>query len=224
MLKLDGYWKVLFEEETQKPYFSNLFNFLEVAFTEKDIYPEPDLMFRALELTPWDNIKVVILGQDPYHGEGQADGLAFSVPDRQQIPPSLRNIFKELNKDCDVEIPKSGDLSDWARQGVLLLNTCLTVEASKPTSHQGKGWETFTDAVISACSAIDDRSVCFLLWGSAAQAKAPLIDGKRHMVFKAAHPSPFSAHNGFMGCNHFSKVNSHLVSQGQKPIKWGNVI
>jgi uracil-DNA glycosylase len=177
------------------------------------------LIFHAYDLSPFDAVKVVILGQDPYHGVGQAHGLSFSVPDGIKAPPSLVNIFKELATDMELPRPASGNLENWARQGVFLLNSMLSVEAGQPGSHQKTGWQYFTDATIKTLS--DHRShIVFMLWGAFAQKKAHLIDGKKHLILQAAHPSPFSAHNGFFGCRHFSKANAYLVKNGSSPIDW----
>ncbi len=186
----------------------------------KIIYPKQEDVFNALVYTPFDRVSVVILGQDPYHGPGQAEGLSFSVPRGVPIPPSLQNIFKEIHTDIGLPIPKIGHLESWARQGVLLLNTVLTVEQGRPASHAGRGWEQFTDTIISKISE-HKNNVVFLLWGRHAQAKASLIDSTRHTVLTAAHPSPLSAYNGFFGCKHFSKTNAALVLAGKQPIDWG---
>jgi uracil-DNA glycosylase len=184
------------------------------------VYPCEEDIFRALHLTSFEQVKIVILGQDPYHGPGQAHGLAFSVPAGVAFPPSLRNIFKELKRDLGIEAPLFGDLSGWARQGVLLLNTSLTVRAGEAGSHQGMGWERFTDAVVKTLD-LERQGLVFLLWGNHAQAKADLIDPGRHSVLTAPHPSPLSAHRGFIGCGHFSKANELLVQHGKTPIDWG---
>jgi uracil-DNA glycosylase len=176
-------------------------------------------VFNAFAQCPFDTVKVVILGQDPYHGKGQAHGLAFSVPDHVPIPPSLQNIYKEIKNDIGTDVPQTGNLERWAKQGVLLLNATLTVEQGNPGSHQGRGWEVFTDAVIQKISK-EKEHVVFLLWGKFAQSKSSLIDENKHLILKAAHPSPFSAHNGFFGCHHFSKTNSYLQSHGKGPIVW----
>lgn len=185
----------------------------------KTVYPSNDNIFRALELTPIEDVKVVILGQDPYHGAGQAHGLSFSVQKGVKIPPSLRNIYKELHDDIGMDIPTHGFLEGWAKQGVLLLNTCLTVEAGQAASHQGKGWEEFTDQVIEQVNALD-TPVVFMLWGSHAQKKSSMIDDNKHLVLTAPHPSPLSAHRGFLGCGHFSKANDFLMKSGRGIIEW----
>ncbi len=212
-------WKKILWEEFQSPYFSELKSFLVQETTSHSIYPPGKLIFNAFQHTPFDNVKVVILGQDPYHGAGQAHGLCFSVPQGIKAPPSLVNIFKELNSDLGMDIPAHGNLESWADQGVLLLNATLTVRAGEAGSHQKKGWETFTDAVIARISEHKELSGIFL-WGRYAQAKEALIDEKKHLVLKAAHPSPFSAYNGFFGCRHFSKSNHFLKERGIEPVDW----
>lgn len=207
--------------EFEKPYFKSLKkSILDEKEKGKTVYPPSQLIFNAFDSTPFESVKVVILGQDPYHGEGQAMGLSFSVPNGIAVPPSLRNIFKELQSDIpDYKIPSNGDLSHWATQGVLLLNAFLTVNKSEPASHQKFGWETFTDEVIRTISTQLD-GVVFLLWGSFAQQKAMLIDTSKHLVLTAPHPSPFSAHKGFLGCKHFSQTNDYLLANGKTPIAW----
>lgn len=208
------------ESEFQKPYFLELKRFLDNETTlGKVIYPHQNLIFNAIEQCLFEEIKVVIIGQDPYHGTGQANGLAFSVNVGQKIPPSLRNIYKELKDDVGFEIPTHGDLTAWAKQGVLLLNSVMTVEEGKPGSHQHKGWETFTDAVINKLSG-ENNGIVFLLWGNYAKSKIELIDASKHKIFTAAHPSPLSAYQGFFHCKHFSKTNEYLLQQGKKPISW----
>ena len=187
--------------------------------TQHAVYPPGPSIFEAFNLTPFDKVKVVILGQDPYHGDGQAHGLSFSVPDGIKPPPSLVNIFKELHQDLSIPIPKSGNLTKWAKQGVLLLNATLTVRAKTPGSHQKKGWEQFTDAAIRSLSN-EKEGLVFMLWGRFAQEKESLIDHQKHFILKAAHPSPFSAHNGFFKCRHFSKTNDILKKLGKEPIDW----
>lgn len=219
-VKIEPSWKAVMEEEFQQPYFAQIANHLK---TEKQmgktIYPPGRLIFNAFEQTPFDRVKVVLLGQDPYHGPGQAHGLCFSVPAGVAFPPSLVNIFRELHDDLGVPVPRSGDLSPWARQGVLLLNAILTVRAGEPASHSKIGWERFTDAVIRKISELKS-GVVFLLWGRFAQSKEVLIDTSKHHVLKAAHPSPYSAERGFFGCRHFSKTNAILMQQKQSPIDW----
>lgn len=214
-------WKSALTNEFVQPYFVSLTSFVRTAYTNTatHIYPPPKKIFEAFALCPLEKVKVVLLGQDPYHGYKQAHGLAFSVQDHIAIPPSLKNIYKEIHRDIGTPIPKSGNLTHWAQQGVLLLNTTLTVEAGKAGSHQGRGWEHFTDAVI--CAVSEKRSnVVFLLWGKYAQAKSSLIDTSKHLILTAPHPSPLSAHTGFFGCAHFSKTNAYLIETNQTPIRW----
>ena len=212
-------WKQVLWEEFQSPYFSELKQFLVRERQQYTVYPPGPQIFNAFHHAPFDRVKAVILGQDPYHGRGQAHGLCFSVPPGIPQPPSLVNIFKELHDDLGIPIPAHGSLVNWADQGVLLLNATLTVRAGHAGSHQNRGWETFTDAVIRKISE-QKSGVVFLLWGRYAQAKENLVDGLRHMVLKAAHPSPFSAYNGFFGCRHFSRTNVFLAQQGIEPIDW----
>ncbi len=212
-------WKKILWEEFQSPYFSELKEFLVEETSSHTIYPPGKLIFNAFQHTPFDRVKVVILGQDPYHGAGQAHGLCFSVPPGIKAPPSLVNIFKELQADLGIAIPAHGNLESWADQGVLLVNATLTVRAGEAGSHQRRGWETFTNAVIEKISR-EKTNVVFLLWGRYAQAKESLVDGEKHLVLKAAHPSPFSAYNGFFGCKHFSKANSFLEQKGIEPLSW----
>jgi uracil-DNA glycosylase len=211
-------WKEMLFEEFNQQYFQDLKQFLTDEKQQNVVYPPGPLIFNAFNQTPFEEVKVVILGQDPYHGPGQANGLCFSVSNGIKHPPSLVNIFKEMQKDLNVPYPKTGDLSGWARQGVLLLNTTLTVRAHSPASHQGQGWEFFTDAVIRSLSE-HREGIVFILWGRHAQNKKPLIDMTKHHVLEAAHPSPYSA-NGFFGCRHFSKTNYLLLNQGTMPINW----
>jgi uracil-DNA glycosylase len=219
-VQIEESWKQILDDEFQLPYFSAIKQFL-VKEREQGatVYPPGPLIFNAFNLTPFDQLKVVILGQDPYHGKGQAHGLCFSVPNGVQQPPSLQNIFKELNSDLNIPISKSGNLTKWAQQGVLLLNALLTVRANQPASHHNIGWETFTDAVIRKISD-EKEGVIFLLWGKFAQEKQPLINLTKHHALKAAHPSPYSASNGFFGCKHFSRTNELLIQQGKTPIDW----
>jgi len=214
-------WQEILEQELEKDYMQSLRNFLkQEKETGQVVYPRSADVFNAFRHTPFDIVKVVLLGQDPYHGPGQAHGLSFSVQKGVPIPPSLRNMYKELASDIPAfKVPVHGDLSSWADQGVLLLNATLTVRAHQAGSHQGKGWENFTNHVISALSA-EKKGLVFLLWGKFAQNKAQLIDATKHNLLKAAHPSPLSAHNGFLGCRHFSKTNEILLAQGQAPIDW----
>ncbi|SNS79609.1 Uracil-DNA glycosylase [Ekhidna lutea] len=218
-IKIEESWKVRLASEFQKDYFKELTDFVKKEYALKQVYPPGSLIFSAFDHCPFDQLKVVIVGQDPYHGPGQANGLCFSVADGIRQPPSLQNIFKEIQTDLGQPIPESGNLERWAKQGVLLLNATLTVEARKPGSHQGKGWEPFTDAVLETISR-EKEGIVFLLWGAYAQKKGALVDSNKHLVLKARHPSPFSAHNGFFGCNHFSKTNQYLSSKGLTPIKW----
>lgn len=216
-------WKEELSDTFEQPYFRNLISFLKAEKAAgKVIYPPGPKIFHAFERTPFNQVKVVILGQDPYHGPGQAMGLSFSVPDGVAIPPSLRNIFKELHQDVGVPIPGSGNLESWAGQGVLLLNAALTVEAHQANSHAKAGWYPFTDTVIERISQ-DRDAVVFMLWGKFAQGKEALIDTSKHLVLKAAHPSPFAADNGFFGCRHFSKANAFLRAHGKQEINWGSV-
>ena len=219
-VRLEDSWKVALGKEFASPYMSALKAFLKnEKVAGKTIFPKGAEYFRALDLTPLDEVKVVILGQDPYHGAGQAHGLCFSVRPGVRIPPSLVNIYKELQSDLGIAPARHGFLEHWARQGVLLLNSVLTVEESRAASHQGQGWEQFTDAVIRAVNE-DCEHVVFMLWGSYAQKKAAFVDRSRHLVLKAPHPSPLSAHNGFFGSRHFSQANEYLVSQGRNAIDW----
>jgi uracil-DNA glycosylase len=218
--KIDPSWKMVLNNEFNKPYFTQLKEFLQSEKAAgKIIFPKGSEMFNAFNLCPFDEVKVVILGQDPYHGVGQAHGLCFSVPDGIPKPPSLVNIFKELQQDLNQEIPKSGNLESWAKQGVLLLNSILTVTASQAASHQGKGWEIFTDAVIHALNEQKNQLV-FMLWGNYAIKKSSFVDRKKHLVLTAPHPSPLSAYQGFLGCKHFSKCNEWLQNHDMEPISW----
>jgi len=218
-VQIETSWHRLLASEFEQEYFKMLTETVRTAYLEGVVFPPPKLIFNAFEMCPFDEVKVVILGQDPYHGIDQAHGLSFSVQDGTPTPPSLQNIYKELQSDLGIEIPKSGNLERWARQGVLLLNATLTVEKDKAGSHQGVGWERFTDTVIKKIS--DEKSeVVFLLWGKYAQEKGIHIDTKKHLVLTAAHPSPFSAYNGFFGCRHFSKTNIYLKKHHQKEIQW----
>ncbi len=219
-LSLPDDWKNLLQDEFSKTYMDQLKTFLLAEKkVGKEIYPQSSEIFNAFNITSIANVKVVILGQDPYHGAAQAHGLSFSVKAGIKPPPSLQNIFKELSSDIGCTIPSHGDLSGWAHQGVLLLNSVLTVEANSAASHQGKGWELFTDIVIQKLQQVKPHLV-FILWGKFAQSKAPLIDSDRHLILKAAHPSPFSAYQGFFGCKHFSKTNEFLHSHQQNTIDW----
>ncbi|MBV6425800.1 MAG: Uracil-DNA glycosylase [Haliscomenobacter sp.] len=218
-VKIEPSWKVVLEEEFNKPYFETLVSFLkEEKAKHTVIYPPGSLIFQAFNMTPFDRVKVVILGQDPYHNPGEAMGLCFSVPKGIRIPPSLQNIYKELQNDVGVSIPSHGDLSRWAENGVFLLNAMLTVEKNKPGSHQSIGWQLFTDRVIQLLSE-KRQGLVFLLWGNFAKKKAGLIDASRHLILEAAHPSPL-AQGAFFGCKHFSKANAYLQSQGKSPVDW----
>jgi uracil-DNA glycosylase len=212
-------WWPFLQKETDKPYWRDLIEFVNAEREFTKVFPKTEDVFKALKLTPYKDVKVVILGQDPYHSDGQAMGLSFSVPDGVRLPPSLVNIYKELTSDIGNEPPKTGDLTVWALQGVLLLNSVLTVRAHQAASHQGKGWERFTDAVLRA---VNDKPehVVFILWGGFAQKKKSLIDTSRHKVIESPHPSPLSAYNGFFGSKPFSKTNEALGSHDQKPISW----
>lgn len=218
-VKIENSWRNILAEEFAKDYFVNLANFVKQEYQQKKVYPNPKNIFQAFDLCPFDKVKVVILGQDPYHGPNQAHGLAFSVRAGIQNPPSLVNIFKEIESDLGVSVKNTGDLSSWAEQGVLLLNATLTVVASQAGSHQHKGWEEFTDGVIKKLSDNKEHLV-FLLWGAYAQSKATLIDSSKHLILEAPHPSPLSAHRGFFGCHHFSQTNNYLKEHGEEPIDW----
>ena len=218
-VKIEPSWKKALEAEFNKPYFERLTEFVKNEYATKRICPPASLIFQAFDQCPIDQVKVVIIGQDPYHGDGQANGLCFSVNDGVAFPPSLLNIFKEIERDFGEPIPLSGNLTRWAAQGVLLLNATLTVQAHTAGSHQGKGWETFTDAVIHELST-QRENVVFLLWGSYAQKKGALIDPNRHHILKSVHPSPLSAYRGFIGNNHFSLANKYLREKGLDEIVW----
>ena len=220
-IKIDSSWKHVLSDEFTKPYFSGLTDFVKREYKTKGgaVYPPPKDIFRAFDLCPFDKVKVVILGQDPYHGQGQANGLCFAVHEGVALPPSLVNIFKEIRDDLGVEPQTDGDLSRWAKQGVLLLNATLTVRANNPGSHQGKGWEAFTDAAVEKLSREREHLV-FMLWGNYAKQKGAFIDRSKHLVLEAAHPSPFSAYNGFFGCKHFSKANAYLRRHELGEIDW----
>ena len=220
-VKIDTSWQEPLRSQFDAPYFEQLTGFVRRRYAETEVYPAPSRIFAAFDACPFDKVKVVILGQDPYHGPGQANGLCFSVAPGIALPPSLVNIFKEMADDmgCPGYRPESGDLSYLASQGVLLLNATLTVEAHTPGAHQGQGWETFTDAVIEALNHGRENLV-FLLWGSYAIRKGALIDRGRHLVLTSPHPSPLSAHRGFFGNRHFSRANEYLVAHGKEPVKW----
>lgn len=218
-VKIAPDWKTLLEEEFSKPYFEELIRFVKEEYATRRIYPWGSNIFRAFDKCPLDKLKVVIIGQDPYHGPGQAHGLCFSVAEGVPHPPSLQNIFKEVAADIGTPIPVSGNLDRWAEQGVLLLNAVLTVREHEAASHAGKGWETFTDAVVRRI-AERKQGVVYLLWGSYAQRKGAIADPTQNCILKAVHPSPLSAYRGFLGCKHFSKANDYLISTGQTPINW----
>lgn len=218
-VKIETTWKEHLCSEFDKPYFAALTDFVRAEYASNACYPPGGLIFNAFNLCPFDKVKVVIIGQDPYHEPGQAHGLCFSVNDGVRFPPSLVNIFKEIQSDLGAPMPLTGNLTRWATQGVLLLNATLTVRAHRAGSHQGHGWETFTDAAISALSAHRDNIV-FILWGAYAQSKARMIDTSHHLVLQSVHPSPLSAHRGFFGNRHFSRANQYLVSHGKEPIEW----
>ena len=218
-VRIDESWRQVLQPEFDKPYFELLTNFVRHAYATRQCFPPAKHIFRAFDLCPFDKVRVVIIGQDPYHDVNQAHGLCFSVQEGVPAPPSLVNIYKELNRDLGKPIPTSGDLTHWAEQGVLLLNATLTVEAHKAGSHQGKGWEELTDAAIQALN--NQRSnIVFMLWGSYAQRKGQFIDRRKHLVWTAVHPSPLSAYRGFIGCGHFSQANNYLQQHGLSPIAW----
>ena len=218
-VRIDESWRRVLQPEFDKPYFELLTNFVRHAYRTTQCFPPAGQIFRAFDLCPFDQVRVVIIGQDPYHDVNQAHGLCFSVQDGVPAPPSLVNIYKELQRDLGKPIPSSGNLTHWAEQGVLLLNATLTVEAHRAGSHQGKGWEELTDAAIQALN--NQRSnIVFMLWGSYAQRKGQYIDRRKHLVLTAVHPSPLSAYRGFIGCGHFSQANAYLQQHGQTPINW----
>lgn len=218
-VKIEKSWQEVLQTEFDKPYFENLVGFVKQEYVSNTIFPPAGQIFNAFNTCPFNNVKVVILGQDPYHGPGQAHGLCFSVNDGIQFPPSLQNIFKEITSDLGIPAPKTGNLTRWAEQGVLLLNATLTVRASQAGSHQGKGWEEFTDAVIKTISE-KAENVVFILWGSYAIKKKSLINTAKHCILTAPHPSPLSSYRGFFGCKHFSQTNTYLTSKGKTPIEW----
>jgi uracil-DNA glycosylase len=218
-VRIDESWREVLQTEFDKPYFELLTDFVRHAYRTTQCFPPAGQIFRAFDLCPFDKVRVVIIGQDPYHDVNQAHGLCFSVQDGVKIPPSLDNIYKELHRDLGKPIPTTGNLTHWAQQGVLLLNATLTVEAHKAGSHQGKGWEELTDAAIMALNEKREKIV-FMLWGSYAQRKGKYIDRRKHLVLEAVHPSPLSAYRGFIGCGHFSQANAYLLQQGQTPINW----
>lgn len=212
-------WKEILCDEFSKPYFEELVSFVKQEYASGEIFPAGRNIFRAFDKCPFDKLKVVIIGQDPYHGEGQANGLCFSVNEGTPFPPSLKNIFKEVSDDIGTPIPTSGELDRWAEQGVLLLNSVLTVRAHNAASHAGRGWERFTDAVVKAI-AERKQGVVYMLWGSYAQRKGSIADSRQNLILHAVHPSPLSAYRGFFGCKHFSQANRYLVSIGKEPIVW----
>jgi len=218
-VKIEESWKEILKDEFEKPYFSQLTDFVKSEYQQHQVFPPGKEIFNAFNLCPFNGLKVVIIGQDPYHGPGQAHGLCFSVRDGIEFPPSLRNIFKEISNDLGTPIPKTGDLTRWAMQGVLLLNATMTVRAHSAGSHQKKGWETFTDEVIRHVSK-QKENVVFLLWGAYAQQKKELIDQTKHFILESVHPSPLSASRGFFGNHHFSRTNQFLQSKGLLPVNW----
>ncbi|MBE7086725.1 MAG: uracil-DNA glycosylase [Clostridiales bacterium] len=220
MIKISEEWDEILKDEFSSPEYLKLREFLKEEYSTKTIYPSMYDIFNSMKLTSFKDVKVVLLGQDPYHNQGQAMGLSFSVPNGVQIPPSLQNIYKEIGKELGIATPNSGDLTGWAKQGVLLLNAVLTVREHQANSHKGKGWEFFTDAIIKKISD-QKEGVVFLLWGGNARSKRTLIDRSKHLVLECAHPSPLSAYNGFFGCGHFIKTNEYLIKNGVTPIEWG---
>jgi uracil-DNA glycosylase len=218
-VKIEESWKEKLKDEFDKDYFISLTQYVREEYRTRQVFPPGNRIFNAFNLCPFDSVKVVILGQDPYHNTGQAHGLCFSVTDGIEFPPSLINIFKELQRDLGIPVPRSGNLERWARQGVLLLNAILTVRAHQALSHENKGWERFTDAAITALNR-DRENIVFMLWGNYAQNKGASIDSSRHLILKTVHPSPLSASRGFFGCSHFSKCNEWLIARGMEPIAW----
>lgn len=216
---IENDWLKELESEFKQPYYKELYQFVRQEYESTTVYPPADDIFNAFHFTPLSKVKVLLLGQDPYHGEHQAHGLSFSVLPKQDIPPSLQNIYQELHDDLGCTIPEHGYLKKWADQGVLLLNTVLTVRAHQPNSHQGKGWERFTDAVIQAVNA-QDRPIVYFLWGKPAQTKKKMLTNPKHLILTAPHPSPLSAYRGFFGCKHFSQANEFLKANGVEPIDW----
>ncbi len=217
--KISEQWDSILEEQFSSPEYLKLREFLKTEYSTRTVYPSMYDIFNSMKLTPFDDVKVVLLGQDPYHNQGQAMGLSFSVPKGVAQPPSLVNIFKELKAELGIDPPQHGDLTGWAKQGVLLLNTVLTVREHQANSHKGMGWESFTDSIIKKISD-NKQGVVFLLWGGNARSKKPLIDTKKHLILECAHPSPLSAYNGFFGCGHFIKTNEYLKANGKTPINW----
>ena len=219
MSQITNDWLDAISSEFKKPYYRDLYNFVKDEYSRTVVYPPANDIFNAFHFTPLSKVKVLILGQDPYHNVNQAHGLSFSVKPGEDIPPSLQNIYKELNEDLGCYIPNNGYLEKWAREGVLLLNTVLTVRAHQANSHQGRGWEQFTDAVINEVNE-QDRPIVYMLWGRPAQSKAPMLTNPKHLILKAPHPSPLSAYRGFFGCKHFSMANEFLEKNGVEPIDW----
>ena len=222
MIKITEEWDKILEDEFSSPEYLKLREFLKTEYSTRTVYPSMYDIFNSMKYTSFENLKVVLLGQDPYHNEGQAMGLSFSVPDGVDIPPSLKNMYKELQTETGIPPKNSGNLIGWARQGVLLLNTVLTVRAHQPNSHKGQGWETFTDSIIKKISD-KKENVVFLLWGGNARSKKPLIDQNKHLILECAHPSPLSAYNGFFGCGHYVKTNEYLEKFGIMPIDWSDL-
>ena len=219
-VKIADSWKNILQNEFEKPYFKQLTAFVDAEYEKHICFPNKEVIFSAFDFCSFDALKVVIIGQDPYHGEGQANGLCFSVQEGVKHPPSLQNIFKEMSKDLSCELPQIGDLENWAKQGILLLNATLTVRAQKPGSHQKKGWEIFTDNIIKEVS-LNKNNIVFMLWGNHSKIKSKLIDKSKHLVLTSGHPSPLSANRGYwFGNKHFSLTNEYLVSQGKTPINW----
>lgn len=218
-VKIEENWKQELANQFALPYFQALSEFVRAEYSSHKVYPPAKLIFSAFDSCPFNDVKVVIIGQDPYHGAGQAHGLCFSVGEEVRMPPSIVNIFKELNSDLGIPIPANGSLTRWAEQGVLLINATLTVRAAAPGSHQGKGWEEFTDAAMSALNK-EKQNLVFILWGAYAQRKGEIIDRSRHLVIESAHPSPFAAHRGFFGSKPFSRTNDYLLSLGKQPVNW----
>lgn len=220
MAMIENDWLEAVGGEFRKAYYKELYEFIKQEYSTRVVYPPADDIFTALHLTPLKDVKVLVLGQDPYHNDRQAHGLSFSVlPEQKEIPPSLQNIYKELQDDLGCDIPNNGYLEKWARQGVLMLNTVLTVRAHQANSHQGKGWERFTDAILEKVNE-QDRPIVYLLWGRPAQNKIPMLNNPKHLILKAPHPSPLSAYRGFFGCRHFSQANEFLTANGAKPVDW----
>ena len=218
-VRIDESWRQVLQPEFDKPYFELLTSFVRQAYRTTQCFPPAGQIFRAFDLCPFDKVRVVIIGQDPYHDVNQAHGLCFSVQEGVPVPPSLVNIYKELSRDLGKPIPTSGDLTHWAKQGVLMLNTVLTVRQGAANSHKNKGWEKFTDAVIQSLNE-QDRPIVYFLWGRPAQTKLSMLNNKKHLILTAPHPSPLSAYRGFFGCRHFSRANEFLVANGEKPIDW----